>query len=334
MPDFRRWELNAARPDQPAVPEEFSWSPAKHFLFRKCRRAWYFRHYLAQGGWDVLSGDAALHAYLLKYLSTLDGWLGEVLEESAVRALLAIAAVPPDARAEALTEELQTEVSARLLRASDELASEAYLDDPKLTSFAELHYQTGEFVSGAALMNAAKERFTLFFRLWEDSELPDELASVDPLCWRLPPEHRSFRMRGINISLRPWLYAVQHHGVQAWTFHFFSASSGEMDLRTDEEEYGLTERVFAAWCAEKYPGFSVRVKNISCTEEGLIRHCIIPVPVSSGFVCESADAMHRLLRLPGGVTPEHFERTEYPENCQHCSFRGLCENYPPRNESR
>lgn len=282
----------------------------------------------------MLSGDAALHAYLLKYLSTLDGWLGEVLEESAVRALLAIAAVPPDARAEALTEELQTEVSARLLRASDELASEAYLDDPKLTSFAELHYQTGEFVSGAALMNAAKERFTLFFRLWEDSELPDELASVDPLCWRLPPEHRSFRMRGINISLRPWLYAVQHHGVQAWTFHFFSASSGEMDLRTDEEEYGLTERVFAAWCAEKYPGFSVRVKNISCTEEGLIRHCIIPVPVSSGFVCESADAMHRLLRLPGGITPEHFERTEYPENCLHCSFRGLCENYPPRNESR
>ena len=82
MPDFFRWLLHGAKSGKPRPPDEFIWSPAKHFLFRKCQRAWFFRHYLAQGGWNTLSAYPSMHAYLLKYLDSADSWMSSTAEDS------------------------------------------------------------------------------------------------------------------------------------------------------------------------------------------------------------------------------------------------------------
>ena len=53
MRDFEQEVTNAAGPLPPIRTEEFSWSLARHYLFRFCRRAYFIRYYLAQGGWDA-----------------------------------------------------------------------------------------------------------------------------------------------------------------------------------------------------------------------------------------------------------------------------------------
>ena len=316
-------------------PGEFLWSPAKHFLFRRCPRAWFFRHYLAQGGWSELSSDPAMHAYLLKYLQTVDSWMSSAAEDSLAGALLDILPLSGEGRAAALTEAFQLRVSAHIIQAREDLEHEEYFTDPKRTSFLELFYATGEYRSVSELLSVVRNRFTDFFRSWEDSGIAEELAEADPLSWRLPPEYRIFPFAGQQISLRPWIYAVHRRTVTAWTVRFaFSAVEESRTYPTSEEECGLPERVFAAWCAEKYPEFEVRVRKIFLTPDGWIDRTELPVPVSEDFVVLSANEMLRLVNQPGGLQAEKIPRLENPENCRLCRFRNLCETQPapPREE--
>ena len=329
MPDFHRWLLHAAKTGQALPPDEFIWSPAKHFLFRKCQRAWFFRHYLAQGGWNTLSSDPAMHAYLLKYLDTADSWMSSAAEESLSGALLDIARFSGEGRVRGLTEAFQTRVSGHLLRARDDLKENTYLDDPKFTSFRELYYDTGEYSSASEMLSIIQERFRDFFRQWDLLHLSEELAAVDPLDWRLPPEYRLFSHAGQKISLRPWIYAVRHRTVTAWTLRFdFSASENENGFQADDEEYGLPERVLAAWCERRYPDFELEIRKCRMTPEGLVMRTEIPVPVSEDLVMRSSGEMLEIINRPDGLKSEIFPRLNDPASCSNCRFRELCESEP------
>lgn len=335
MPDFTRWLLNASKAGRPLPPGEFVWSPAKHFLFRKCRRAWFFRHYLAQGGWNSLSADPAAHAFLLKYLDTADSWMSSTAEDSLSGALLDTARIRDESRKDELTEAFQVRVSARLLQAREDLSREAALDDPKRTSFLELHYDTGEYHSAQELLTVIRNRFRDFFRQWESSGLSEELAAVDTLDWRLPPEYRLFHYAGRQISLRPWIYAVQRRTVRAWTIHFaYSTPDQVAGFPQDDEEYGLPEKVFAAWCAARYPDFEVEVNKIYLTGEDMVRRKEIPAPVSEDLVvCSSCD-MLEAVNHPDGLRSEKFPRLTDRNQCVNCRFRSLCdtEGVPPEED--
>jgi len=337
MPDFLRWELNAAKSGKPLPAGEFIWSPAAHFLFRKCPRAWFFRRYLAQGGWKESAADPSAHAYLLKYLDHTDGWMSSAAEESLTRALLEIMPFSGPARTDALTEAFQTKVSAHLIRARNELADSSYLTDPKLTSFSELHNATGEYDSPAELLGMIQYRFKEFFRLWENSILPQTIAEVDPLAWRLPPEYHQFPIDGIRVSVRPWMYAVYRRTIAAWTvrFTFSDPSAASAFPDGNDEEYGLPERVFAAWCARKYPDFEVEIHKIYISPDGLVSRIEVPLPVSPDFVLASADEMIRTANLPGGLKSELFPRLEDRSKCSGCRFRDLCDSepVPPEDET-
>ena len=329
MPDFFRWLLHASKSGKPRPPDEFIWSPAKHFLFRKCRRAWFFRHYLAQGGWNTLAADPAMHAYLLKYLDTADSWMSSVAEDSLSGALLDIARFSGEGRAQALTEAFQIRVSTHLIHARDDLKENAYLDDPKFTSFQELYYNTGEYGSAQEMLQVIQNRFRDFFLQWEEIHLPQELAAVDPLDWRLPPEYRLFNYAGQQISLRPWIYAVSRRTGSAWTVRFvFSSPEDYAAFQADDEEYGLPERVFAVWCQYKYPDFELEVHKIYVTPKGLICHTEVPAPASKDLIVCSAGDMLAVVNQPDGLRSDNFPRLEDPAYCASCRFRELCESEP------
>ena len=82
MRDFEREVMNAAGPLPPIRTEEFSWSLARHYLFNFCRRGYFIRYYLAQGGWDAYSHTLAREAYFSKYLIPFDTWLSRTLRDS------------------------------------------------------------------------------------------------------------------------------------------------------------------------------------------------------------------------------------------------------------
>lgn len=328
MPDFLRWLLNASKPEKPLPPGEFIWSPAKHFLFRKCPRAWFFRHYQAQGGWNDLSADPAMHAYLLKYLITVDSWMSRTAEDALSGALLDIMQVYGEERVPSLMKAFKIRVTSHLMQAENDLA-DLNLTDPKRTVFLELYYNTGEFKSASALLSEIRNRFQYFFNAFEASDLPQELASADALSWRLPPEYRTFPYAGLQVSLRPWFYAVERRTVNAWFFRFaFSGGEPANYPVGDDEEYALPEQVFAAWCSRKYPDFEVRVRKIIFTPDGLLNRTEIPAPVSEEFVVRSAYEMIQAANHPGGLKADCFPRLKEPEGCSQCKFRELCLRMP------
>lgn len=325
MPDFLRWELNAAKAGKPLPPGEFVWSPAMHFLFRQCPRAWFFRHYLAQGGWNELASDPAMHAYLLKYLVTVDSWMSRAAEDSLTRALQEMMPYSGEGRAEGLSEAFKVHVTSQLIAVREDLETENYTADPKRTAFQELYYATGEFGSVPELLSALRSRFQDFFSVWDDSELPRELASMEPLSWRLPPEYRIFPYAGVGVSLRPWIFSVHRRRVCAWSLRFAFAGPELMNYPdTGSEEYGLPERVFAAWCARKYPDFEVKIRKIFFTPDGLVNRTAVPVPVSEDFVAQSAWPMLREVNRPGGLKADDFARLKDRAVCSSCRFRELC----------
>ena len=336
MPDFLRWLLNAAKPGKALPPGEFLWSPAKHFLFRRCPRAWFFRHYQAQGGWNELSADPAMHAYLLKYLVTADSWMGRTTEKALSGALQDIMQIYGEDRVGSLAKAFKIRTTSLLMQAEADLADRD-LTDPKRTVFLELYYDTGEFRSASGLTASIRDRFRQFFHAWEASELPQELASTDALSWRLPPEYRIFPFAGVQISLRPWLYSVERRTVRAWSFHFAFSGSELANVYPDaeNEEYNLPERVFASWCTRKYPDFEIKIRKIIFTPGGLIDRTDVPAPVSEDFVVRSAGEMIQTVNHPGGLKAEVFPRLdESGGECARCRFRELCfrTGVPPEQE--
>lgn len=335
MPDFLRWLLNAAKPGKPLPPGEFVWSPAKHFLFRKCPRAWFFRHYQAQGGWNELSADPAMHAYLLKYLVSVDAWMGRTAENALSGALQDIMQIYGEDRVGELEKAFKIRTTSLLMQAEEDLTDQD-LSDPKRTVFLELYYDTGEFRSASVLTASVRDRFQQFFHACGSTGLLQELAAADALSWRLPPEYRLFPFAGVQISLRPWLYSVERRTVRAWSFRFAFSGSGPTsnDPDAEKEELDLPERVFAAWCFRKYPDFEVEIRKITFTPAGLIDRTDVPAPVSEDLVVRSADEMIRTANHPGGLKAECFPRLDDPEGCARCRFRELCcqMGVPPERE--
>lgn len=327
MPDFKRWLLNAAKFSNDLPQGEFTWSPAKHFLFKRCLRAWYFRHYLAQGGWDLHANDNSMQCYLEKHLTTFHAWIGNVLESAMASALSNIAGVRVEKeREEALIEEMQIHVSTSMITAEQQLSREEYLHDPKKLSFAELHYQTGEFSCVEELLSEAYRQFRLFFELFTDSHLPRLIVSIDPLSWHLPPEHKTFYYHEIPVSLRPWIFAVSRKKLIAFEFRSYPDPEDLTGFSNTEDntESGLKEKTLATWTASRYREHTTEIHSIRFSGEGLFPRKIIPSQLNSSLVGKSAKEMLKKINHGRGVAIEQFPCTEKAEICLSCHFRGLC----------
>ncbi len=67
---------------------EFSWSISRDFLFRECRRAYYYNYYGYWGGWDKNSSDEVTRVlYVLKNLQNRWQWKGSMVHHEIERLL-------------------------------------------------------------------------------------------------------------------------------------------------------------------------------------------------------------------------------------------------------
>jgi len=61
---------------------DFSWSILRYDLFRTCKRAYFLRYYLAQGGWDKYAHELVREAYFEKYMTTVNEWIRQTFQNS------------------------------------------------------------------------------------------------------------------------------------------------------------------------------------------------------------------------------------------------------------
>lgn len=333
MRDFTSDVLRADRPGRVLpVTGEFCWSASSHRLFLYCPRAWYYTHYLAQGGWEIHSREESCHAYLLKYLDTAAGFLQKTLQESLGKALLSTLPIQEASlRADVLTESFQTEVTARYFRALEDVEQARYLRDPKYTSFAELHYKYDPDLTVRGFFHSLLENFKCFFREFDRLSLAEILAEADPLQWHnRPEEFLSFCYASGKVVLGPVLYRFTGK-----EFHVWKITAGKIpELENlsltgedpeEEPSSFLSGRTVSAFCRVRY-GEEVPciIHFLHWTGEKLLYRKILVKPLPEDFVKESSARILEYLHLPGGVRKENFPCSEDPERCTACRFRALC----------
>ncbi len=325
MPDFDRFVLEATSWREDVSPGTFSWSAAKYWLFHGCERAYFLRHYLAQGGWNSYSCELAQRAFLEKYLSTFDEWLGEMVEDSLDRALRETMPYRvASGRGAALMEAFQVHVSRRLLLAEPELRAEEFWSDPKKLSFAELYYHTGEFASHRELLESAREVLTGFFSGLESSGLMESLLELDPLGWRLPPEHVEFPFGGTSVHMRPWLLALHRGKAVGIAFRFVHDPAKMPERKYGDSANGLSEKVFARRISERYSGWHSEVWNGVCVGDRFAWSSFRPAPLAEEFVRDSVGEMLGKIIGSSTVSLSDFPKTEEPSVCENCRLRGVC----------
>lgn len=325
MPDFDRFVLEATSWREGVSPGTFSWSAGKFRLFRACERAYFLRHYLAQGGWNAYSRECSQRAFLEKYLSTFDEWLGEVAEDSLDRALRETMPYRVSSgRSAALMEAFQVHVSRRLLLAEPELRAEEFWTDPKKLSFSELYYHTGEFASHRDLLESAREIFTGFFAGLESSGFMERLMELDPLGWRLPRECVEFPFAGTSVHMRPWLLALHRGRAVGIAFRFVHDPEKMPDRNYGDPGNGLSEKVFARRIAERYAGWSPEVWNGVCVGDRFEWSSFRPSPVTEDFVRDSVREMLEKVLGNASISLSDFPKTETPSFCETCRLRGVC----------
>ena len=331
MRDFHSDILRADRSGRDLPGGEFFWSCSTHLLFRRCPLAWFYTHYLAQGGWEIASREESCHAYLLKYLETEQSFLKRILEESLSSALLSILHLQePLLRAQVLEESFQREVTERYFRALEDVENARYLRDPKYTSFMELHYKTDPDLNVKTFFRSLLEKLKLFFREFERLSLAGELASPDPLQWHnRNREYITFYYGSGKVVLRPFLYYFTGREFLAWKFSV--RKKGEMETLlldpsgSGDPEQFLTEKLLSAFCRSRYgEGVQCIVHQLCLTERELLYRRLLPEPLPEDFVRESSEKILQILHFSGGVKQENFPENKDPGYCEQCRFRALC----------
>ena len=140
MRNFTNDLLSASRPDikMPFKASEFSWSILRYKLFNRCRRAYFIRYYLAQGGWDEYAHPLARSAYYEKYMLTLDQWMSQAFQKSVISAIRkAIIQQQEKQRRKDFAIHMLRGLSKSVSMLQSSLKNEEYLDDPKKPSVQE-----------------------------------------------------------------------------------------------------------------------------------------------------------------------------------------------------
>lgn len=320
MRDFQADVLSGALAGKPIPASEFSWSAARNRLFSECRRAYFIRYYLAQGGWNVHAHRLTRTAYLEKHIPPFAVWLAQTLENSAASALTGLRFIGQNRKrdfAGSLPRALGREVSAL----ASSLQRKAYLDDPKLPGVREHFLWREGFRTADEVVARAVPVLTRACEFLTQSDFavsPDGTESPlrDTACPFLEIPRHTFsiwlkggilRNCGRTVSLLRFRYraddadAGDGDGVDSALFSAFAKS------RNPFCESCLTTLVFSRSSAEFVPA---------------------PPPLPSkilwDFIDGSAAGMLAAISPDGTVRAEDFPETADWEQCASCAFAGSC----------
>lgn len=115
-------------PNSAPTDPTFSWSHSRDQLLRSCTRRYYYRYYLAHGGWRRDANRSSRRAYALTQLTTFELALGTSLHARAREIASAIVSGIPRPTLETLRERVRADLNQLYHRSRDR---RAFLRDPR-----------------------------------------------------------------------------------------------------------------------------------------------------------------------------------------------------------
>ncbi|MBI4577591.1 MAG: PD-(D/E)XK nuclease family protein [Planctomycetes bacterium] len=301
---------------------EFSWSLSRDKLFRECPRAYFFHYYGSWGGWDRRSGERPRLLYVLKRMSALDLWAGDlvhrVIEEACQRARRA---GPGDgADPEAQLGHARDRAVALLRREWVDSQERRWEDAPK-------HYlNLFEHYYGTPLprerTDAIKERVLGCLGQFFRSSAWEEMRRTPAAGWLTIEALDSFPVEGVRVYARPDL--AQRRGGRVVLYDWKTGRP-----RPDDEDQLVAYSLYAL-----HKGWAAALEEVEAVAAYLAtgewRRVELDGPRAEAVrarVREGARSMRALLDDPEANrgTEGRFPLTEDLAACRRCNFRAACE---------
>lgn len=326
MRDFEYDVIRAAIAGHPLPVTDFSWSAGRDKLFRFCKRAYFIRYHLAQGGWNRYAHTLVRYAYFEKHLPDRDLFLSSRFERAVAEAVRDVRHLhlAPEKIREEFARSLMRHLEAAMRRLRNGLENQQYFTDPKLPGLLEAyHYEEGYRDPGGIIRSLAPQFGAAYMELLKSgfTRLPEKLLPGD---WRLDEEFLRFPW---HDTFPVWL----HGGIRtmqpgtAVMYHFNADSETELpDLLIQAalwRHYAGT--VFHGRKAAFYV-FQMTGGNMGLSPDLLADPATEQVPLADLIDAGSA-GMLALTRPDGCVAMADFPpEPMLPDSCSKCRFRRTC----------
>ena len=299
------------------LKNEFSWSYSRAAKYRQCSRAYYYHYYASWEGWRSDAPEPVRQVYLLKNLTDLSRWVGNLVHESIKFALSRLIAGQPLAEAD-----LMKQIRTRARSDFDDSQRGRYRQQPnRFTGFQEHYYQLAlpSDVWQTAWASAGQYLHT-FLR----SALYDHLCRQSPATFLDLEELNSFTLAETKVWVQPDLARREEDTIVLYDWK--TGPLDQVELRQQLGVYGLYVR--KTW--PELIGSDVPVHGIvyDLANDHLFEFELDETTLqeTEAMVKASVTQLRGLLLDSEATLAElrRFPMIADLDVCQRCQFRELC----------
>jgi hypothetical protein len=295
---------------------EFSWSYSRAAKYQQCPRAYYYHYYAAWEGWQTDAPAPVKRAYLLKNLTNLSHWSGNLVHETIKFALTRLKAGQPVTEAN-LIKQMHTRAQADF---SDSHSGRYRQKPNQLTGFQEHYYQTG---LSKTTWQTAWTKAEQALRTFVNSSLYAHLRRQPAATFLDVETLQSLTLVGTKIWVQMDL--VRQEDDKLYIYDWKTGSVDESELRRQLGIYGLY--VQRAW-PEMATTTSLQGVVYALAEDRLLAFDLDETVLQETQVMIETSITHLqgLLLDPQANLAElrRFPMIDDLKVCQRCQFRELC----------
>jgi hypothetical protein len=299
----------------PDLVNSFSWSRSRAAMFEECRRRYYYHYYGAWGGWDPAAPADIRRLYVLKQLTTRQGWAGRVVHE-AVEVALKVLHAERD-----LPEPWLVEETLRRMRQEWRFSRDAGYRERPRANVALFEHEYGVAVPDRT-WQALRDHVLRCLRNFHRLPLLREIRATPRERWILIEDVRAFDFEGTAI------YAAPDFGY--WTP---AGRLALVDWKTGSPSPEETAVQLGGYALYARDVLDVPPETVDLLEVNLREGTVTAHPWDATRVAAIRDrlrlsirAMKAWLRDPDAnmAVLDDFERTEELRLCRGCNFRAVC----------
>lgn len=321
MRDFQREVLKAAH-TKPIQADDFSWSPLRHYVFNVCKRAYFIRYYMAQGGWDVYTPTIAREAYFCKYVLTYDAWLSQTLRDSIRQALARMAAGDPRRKRRDFGFYLLRQFSHATFDLQQSLTNREYRFDANRPVFFEhLHGYEG-FSCIDTLIQRVVDFFTNAYSVLSKSPLMQDVSALNFVDLRTDEKFCKAVLNGIPVWIVPGLVFFKEGCLCA--INCEARFTDRISMDDFNRRISWTNSIFTMYGKQHYPSYPVTCTTFTFSPDlnGIV--CNQLEENMESIISASCDEMRALVRPGELVFEEDFPKCGNPDTCKICRYASAC----------
>lgn len=285
---------------------EFSWSYSRCRIFKFCKRAYFYRYYAANNGWDKFADPYSRVLYRLKNLVKTENYVrnlvSKTLSDVFTRGSKRGAKDFP-------LRDIYSALQKHIFHNRADIENRCWEEDPKKLNLFEVYYgEDPDLVFGKI-----REHISDFVSKLSQCGLLSELASVPYLQWKNFTLPVVFSFNGLNVWTAPD-FVWSHEGHTNLLF---------LKSQRDEEAWRIVPGVSVMALENNFHKPPSLCKCRTFFREGPeIFEGYESLEKVRSIIMESSSSMLSLLTGDGKANEESFNRAE--GNCPSCEFKEYC----------